>query len=288
MGQNVSCAGPGPQLLAAVANGDNTTARGVGQVWRQRSGSARAAVGGRPVPHPRCWGMQVLVRYPRAACYSTYGDNTSPLLVAAGKRWAAAWTVLQRLASYCSPLRAARLSTSCAAAPPPPFQAHHSAAEAYSWAPRMTPYSHTPATTHHTWPPQHTSCAAALSHAAASKLSSKTPLPGPPPPPTPPHRSNHRLVQPMCFPPTPPLLNSPPPPSPFQPYLAPLLLYPPSFPPSLAPLQPHHPGRGNHRLVQAILEAAVAAEGPERAKAGCINHTNRLGHSALVLACMHG
>jgi hypothetical protein len=48
------------------------------------------------------------------------------------------------------------------------------------------------------------------------------------------------------------------------------------------------PGRGHHRLVQLILETAVTHEGPERAKAVCINHANRKGHSALILACMNG
>jgi hypothetical protein len=47
-------------------------------------------------------------------------------------------------------------------------------------------------------------------------------------------------------------------------------------------------GRGHYRLVQAIVEAAVIAHGPARAKQRCINHTNHKGHSALTLACMNG
>ncbi|KAF6266367.1 ankyrin repeat-containing domain protein [Scenedesmus sp. NREL 46B-D3] len=47
-------------------------------------------------------------------------------------------------------------------------------------------------------------------------------------------------------------------------------------------------GRGHYRLVQAIVEAAVIAHGPAKAKQRCINHTNHKGHSALILACMHG
>ncbi|WIA35703.1 hypothetical protein OEZ86_004106 [Tetradesmus obliquus] len=47
-------------------------------------------------------------------------------------------------------------------------------------------------------------------------------------------------------------------------------------------------GRGHYRLVQAIVEAAVIAQGAAKAKQRCINHTNNKGHSALILACMNG
>eukprot|EP00775_Hariotina_reticulata_P007519 gene7519-7730_t len=47
-------------------------------------------------------------------------------------------------------------------------------------------------------------------------------------------------------------------------------------------------GRGHLRLVQAIMEAAVMAVGPSKAKQRCINHTNHKGQSALTLACMNG
>ena len=40
--------------------------------------------------------------------------------------------------------------------------------------------------------------------------------------------------------------------------------------------------------MQLLLESAVLSEGPERAKALIINHVNKRGHSALMLACMHG
>ena len=40
--------------------------------------------------------------------------------------------------------------------------------------------------------------------------------------------------------------------------------------------------------MQLLLESAVLSEGPERAKALVINHVNKRGHSALMLACMHG
>lgn len=46
--------------------------------------------------------------------------------------------------------------------------------------------------------------------------------------------------------------------------------------------------RGHDRLVQAIIEAAVLSQGLTRAKQKCINHANNKGHSALMLACMHG
>jgi hypothetical protein len=47
-------------------------------------------------------------------------------------------------------------------------------------------------------------------------------------------------------------------------------------------------GRGHLRLMQAIMEAAVMAVGPSKAKQRCINHTNHKGQSALTLACMNG
>lgn len=47
-------------------------------------------------------------------------------------------------------------------------------------------------------------------------------------------------------------------------------------------------GRGHYRLVQLILETAVAHDGPEKAKKNCINHTSLRGQSALLLACMNG
>jgi hypothetical protein len=37
-----------------------------------------------------------------------------------------------------------------------------------------------------------------------------------------------------------------------------------------------------------ILEAAVMCEGPDTAKKRCINHSNKRGQSALMLACMNG
>ena len=55
------------------------------------------------------------------------------------------------------------------------------------------------------------------------------------------------------------------------------------LPPSSRPT-----GRGHYRLVQMILEAAVVREGPDRAKQRCINHANKRGQSALILACVNG
>lgn len=53
-------------------------------------------------------------------------------------------------------------------------------------------------------------------------------------------------------------------------------------------MTPSFAGRGHYRLVQMILETAVAHDGPERAKVKCINHANKRGQSALMLACMNG
>jgi hypothetical protein len=47
-------------------------------------------------------------------------------------------------------------------------------------------------------------------------------------------------------------------------------------------------GRGQHRMVQQILETAVALEGPEKAKRVCINAVNTRGQTALSMACMNG
>lgn len=47
-------------------------------------------------------------------------------------------------------------------------------------------------------------------------------------------------------------------------------------------------GRGHNRLVQQILETAVMHEGAEKAKHACINHVNKKGQSALMMACING
>lgn len=46
--------------------------------------------------------------------------------------------------------------------------------------------------------------------------------------------------------------------------------------------------RGHFDLVQSIVETAVAYEGPEKAKAHCIDHTNAKRQTALMVACKHG
>jgi len=53
------------------------------------------------------------------------------------------------------------------------------------------------------------------------------------------------------------------------------------------PARPRPPAAGHHRVVQQLLEAAVMHCTPERIQT-FINHTNRKGQSALILACAEG
>lgn len=57
---------------------------------------------------------------------------------------------------------------------------------------------------------------------------------------------------------------------------------------ALASPCPHAAARGHFELVQSLLEAAVMCEGPEKAKKGCIDHTNAKRQTPLMVACKHG